>query len=138
MPKLLTASATETQSPLCQFTQPTQNESEGQQVPVAELKARCDRYYHYLAALQPPQENTMLRAANFTVASILEMLQESPQSNFIRVYYGIKENGEHELFMAPITADGTPDTSEEAVYADDCCACPPMSNCSNDEFLSTL
>ncbi|MFB9862737.1 hypothetical protein [Rufibacter immobilis] len=136
MPKLLTPTSREAQTPLCQFSQPTQNVLEEQQVPMEELKARCDRYYDHLSALQPPQENIMLRAANFTVASIQQMIQASPDSAFIRVYYGIKENGEHELFMVPVNPDGTPDSNADTVYVDNCCACPPMGNCSNDELLS--
>jgi len=156
MPKLITRkknSATVQAEP-CNFIDPSQNAFVEQQVPLDEFKARCARYYDYLAALQPPQENTMIRAANFTTDAVLRLLQQNPASAFIRVYYGIDANGEHGLFMAPVpeetaaTAAGGTDlpaagtaTSEEAaadelLYVDDCCVCPPRLNCPRDGLLA--
>lgn len=137
MPTLLTrqVEASLDQTPPCNFSDPTQNVFQEQQVTIEELEARCARYQQLLASLQPPQDQTMIRAANFTTDSVQLLLQQSPNSTFIRVYYGIDENGEHMLFMAPVTETGSLVAEEETVYVEACCACPPLRNCPEDELL---
>lgn len=150
MPKLITRKVHMQDEP-CNFTDLSQNDFVEQHVPLTELKMRCTRYKDYLAALQPPQENIMVRAASFTVDSVLQVIQKNPQAAFIRVYNGIDENGQHLLFMAPVTQTGstteevasfstteesTTSTSEEEItVADSCCECPPLRNCQGDELL---
>ncbi len=138
MPKLLTREVEDSlkQPEPCNLSAPAENVMVEQQVPIEEFKERCDRYLKLLSSLQLPQQNTMVRAANFTTESVLQMIQSSPGSSFIRVYYGIDANGEHGLFMAPISEAGSLDTNEETVYVDDCCACPPLGNCQDDPLLN--
>ncbi len=119
----------------CNFSDSEQNQLVAQQVTIEELRNRCDRYKKLLTSLQPAQDTTMIRAANFTTDSILQMIQQSPTSAFIRVYYGIDETGEHRLFMAPVTEAGTLAAEEDTLYVDDCCRCPPLLNCPADELL---
>ncbi|PRY09840.1 hypothetical protein CLV24_11744 [Pontibacter ummariensis] len=137
MPILLTRQKDDVlaKSQPCDFSDPSLNQIVEQQTTIEEMKKRCDRYKQLLASLQPPQDNTMIRAANFTTDSVLQMIQQSPSSSFIRVYYGIEESGEHVLFMAPVTEAGTLAAEEETIYVDDCCRCPPLSNCPADGLL---
>ena len=123
------------QTSSCSFHNPAQNEFTTQQVTMEELKERCDRYAKLLASLQPPQDATMIRAANFTTDSVLQMLQQYPGSTFIRVYYGIDEAGNHLLFMAPVPDSESQIAQEDTIYVDGCCHCPPMGNCPNDGLL---
>ncbi|WP_207436056.1 hypothetical protein [Sabulibacter ruber] len=121
----------------CDFSGSTPNVMVEQPVPLGELKARCDRYRQYLASLQPSQEDTMMRAANFTTESVLRLIQQYPASSFIRVYYGIGEDGRHVIFMGAV--QGEPSfarTEAEALYVDDCCLCPPRLNCQEDGLLA--
>ncbi|MDX5483202.1 MAG: hypothetical protein LPK07_16095 [Hymenobacteraceae bacterium] len=137
MPTLLTrqAAASLEQRPACNFSEPSQNVLVEQQVTLEELKKRCARYKELLASLQPPQDQSMIRAANFTSESVLRMLQQNPQSTFIRVYYGIDAQGEHLLFMAPVTNTASLAAEEDTLYVEACCACPPLRNCPADELL---
>ncbi|WP_242917392.1 hypothetical protein [Pontibacter liquoris] len=137
MPRLITRNTTETKEQPCHFTDLSQNVFLEEQVTIEALQARCARYRDLLASLQPPQENTMIRAANFTTDSVLQLIQQSPTSAFIRVYYGLDENGEHLLFMAPVSDAGTLAMTEETIYVDDCCRCPPMGNCPEDPLLAS-
>lgn len=134
MPTLITRK-TEEQDMSCNYSDLTQNIFVEQQVTIEDLKKRCARYKELLDSLQAP-ENSMIRAANFTSESVLQMLQQSPSSAFIRVYYGIEENGEHVLFMAPVTEAGTLTTANDTIYVDSCCECPPLRNCPEDELLA--
>ena len=110
---------------------------------------RCTRYRDYLASLQPPQDQVMIRAANFSVESILQIIQEKPEAAFVRVYYGIEADGRHLLFMTPVSDAGTATapsaydtlaatssaTEEDLVFADECCHCPPRLNCPKDVLI---
>ncbi|WP_192822816.1 hypothetical protein [Rufibacter sp. LB8] len=137
----------------CNFSEPTANVMVEQQIPIEDLKLRCDRYKDYLAALQPPQDNLMIRASNFTTDSVLQLIQANPGSAFIRVYYGIKEDGQHVFFMGAVedsTSLLTQDTSVSSVestdtggetpgdptYIDDCCSCPPRGGCQDDPLIT--
>lgn len=140
MPTLLTRSndASSPEFP-CNFSDPSQNQLVALQVTLEELQARCARYRTLLSSLLPSQEHIMIQAANFTTDSVRQLLAHSPDSAFIRVYYGIEENGEHRLFMAPVSGAGTlsePET-EDLLFVDDCCHCPPRRNCPADELLGT-
>ncbi|ARS35755.1 hypothetical protein [Pontibacter actiniarum] len=125
------------QQPSCNFTDPAQAQMVALQVPLEELQARCARYRTLLASLQPSQEHTMIQAANFTTDSVRQLLEQSPDSAFIRVYYGIEEDGTHRLFMAPVTEPMALSATEAAdmLFVDDCCHCPPRLNCPADELL---
>lgn len=140
MPTLITRKTDnlQEQAQPCNFSDLSQNEFVEVEVSLEELRARCTRYKDYLAALQPPQDGTMIRAANFTTDSVLQMIQQNPSSSFIRVYYGIEENGEHRLFMAPVNDVSSLTTETELTYVDDCCRCPPRMNCPEDELLEGM
>ncbi|MBB6611769.1 hypothetical protein H7F15_12025 [Pontibacter sp. Tf4] len=137
MPTLITrkTDGLQEQTQPCNFSDVNQNEFVELDVTHEELRQRCARYKAYLAALQPPQDNTMIRAANFTTDSVLQMIQQSPGSAFIRVYYGIEENGEHRLFMAPVNDANSLTTETDLTYVDDCCRCPPLLNCPADDLM---
>lgn len=122
----------------CNFSDLSQNEFVEVQIPLEELRERCARYRDYLAALQPPQDTLMIRAANFTTDSVLQMIQQNPGSAFIRVYYGIEATGEHRLFMAPVMEANSLTTETDLTYVDDCCRCPPRLNCPEDELLEGM
>lgn len=140
MANLLTrpSEAASPQTP-CNFTDPAQAQLVHQQVSLETLQARCARYRALLASLQPSQEHSMIQAANFTTDSVRQLLAQSPGSAFIRVYYGIEENGTHRLFMAPVTdaAESAVASAADMLYVDDCCHCPPRLNCPADELLGT-
>jgi hypothetical protein len=70
---------------------------------------------------------------------VRQLLDQSPGSAFIRVYYGIEENGEHRLFMAPVAEAGTLTMAQttDMLFVDDCCHCPPRLNCPADALLGT-
>lgn len=133
MPTLITPKTNEQDAP-CNYSSLSQNVFEERHVTIDELKQRCARYKELLDSLQAPEES-MIRAANFTTDSVLMMLQQNPSSSFIRVYFGIEENGKPVLFMTPVTEAGTLSTEDETIYVDDCCACPPRLNCPEDEIL---
>jgi len=137
MPTLLTRKKDnlQEQAQPCNFSDAAQNELIEMPTSLEELRKRCARYEELLSSLQPPQGNSMIRAANFTTDSVLKLVQQSPASSFIRVYYGIDERGKHLLFMAPVKQDGMLAAEEDTIYADDCCACPPRLNCPPDELL---
>lgn len=137
MPKLITrqTDSLQKQDQPCNFEDLSQNIFEEQEITIEELKKRCARYRELLASLQPSQEQTMIQASNFTTESVLQLIQRSPGSAFIRVYYGIEENGEHRLFMAPVSEAGNLVTEDSSIYVDDCCHCPPRLNCPADELL---
>ncbi|TXK33749.1 hypothetical protein FVR03_18775 [Pontibacter qinzhouensis] len=137
MPKLLTKVMQEgqPQADPCDFTDLSRNDLTETAVTLQELRDRCDRYKTYLASLQPPQGDIMIRAANFTTESVLRMIGHSPDSPFIRVYYGIGDDGRHLLFLAPVQQAGVLAKGDNTIYVDDCCACPPIRNCPGDELL---
>jgi len=138
MPTLITRATSdslEQESP-CNFNDLTQNKFVEQKITSSDLQQRCARYADLLASLQPSQLGTMLQAANFTTDSVLQLIQQNPGSAFLRVYYGIDETGEHRLFMGPVSdSSSVTAMDEETLYVDDCCHCPPMGNCPNDELL---
>lgn len=144
MPNLITRKPEQKNEP-CNFTEPALNEFVVQQVSSDLLRMRCTRFKDHLAALQPPQHETIIRAANFTVDSVLNMIQQNPDAPFIRVYNGIDEEGKHLLFMTTTTgtveSTGTTVTEtasaseEELTFADSCCECPPLRNCQDDDLL---
>ena len=145
MPKLLKRKKEDQQekSLPCNFSEPSMNVMVAEQTTIEELRQRCARYLELLKSLQPSQENVMIRATNFTVGSVQQLIQDNPDSTFLRVYYGIEETGEHIMFMGAVTegamatasAEGTPEAGTD--YVDTCCSCPPMGDCKNDELLES-
>lgn len=137
MPTLLTRKKDDLQEQAqpCNFSDAAQNELIAMPTSLEMLKKRCARYEELLSSLQPPQENSMIRAASFTTDSVLKMIRQSPASSFIRVYYGIEASGEHLLFMAPVKQDGMLAAEEDTLYVDDCCRCPPLRNCPEDPLV---
>lgn len=142
MPKLLTKTpaGSFTETPPCDFGNPEKNVLHSQDVTPEELKANCDRYWQLLQAQAPSLADTMIRASTFTAESVRQLLSAHPDANFFRVYYGVRENGEHLLFMGPAQEDDTAVSpaagSEESLYVENCCHCPPRMNCPKDELLT--
>lgn len=142
MPKLLTRalSGSLTETPPCDFGNPENNVLLSQEVTPGELKANCDRYWQLLQTQAPALADTMIRASSFTADSLQQLLSAHPDATFFRVYYGVRENGEHLLFMGPVqeeeeTVASFTTESEESLYVENCCHCPPRLNCPKDELL---
>ena len=80
----------------------------------------------------------MIRASSFTADSLQQLLQAHPGAAFFRVYYGVRENGEHLLFIGAVqeeTVTAFASKSGESLYVENCCHCPPRLNCPQDELL---
>jgi hypothetical protein len=116
-----------------------------QETVIEKLKKRCKKFKdNVLPAVNHPHKDSMIRAANFLakpipskpeLRSVLDMIQQNEDILHIRVYYGVDENGEHVFFMVPIREGGMIIEKADTIFLDNCCHCPPMSNCPNDQLL---
>ncbi|WP_159478695.1 hypothetical protein [Dyadobacter sp. 3J3] len=79
----------------------------------------------YKAQIQNGTKNpeAFLRASNFQLAQITKLLDVlDPDAFFLRVYTGVRENGETYQFIMPAKRDGS---TMVGLAVDDCCGHPP-------------
>jgi hypothetical protein len=129
-------------TPACDFQTLENNqfitiESTSQDPILEKLKKRCKKFKEELIDTSPHKEK-IIRAANFKLngdRSVMEMIKKNPNMFFLRVYYGIDDNGEHVCFLS-LTPEDNPNVSiADPIFLDNCCHCPPMSNCPKDQLL---
>lgn len=138
MPKLFTSTKNNLTpaADLHNYETASANDFEMQQASIAELQERCRKYEEMIATLDSPLREKMVRATNFRVDALRDMLVQNPAYTYVRVYNGIDTDGNHLLFMAPAGQDGVSIAEDDTVWLDDCCRCPPMGNCNDDPILA--
>lgn len=137
MPKLFTSTKNNPKqaTPLYNYKAASADDFEMQQASIEELQERCRKYEEMIATLDSPLREKMVRATNFRVDALRDMLDQNIGYTYVRVYNGIDTDGNHMLFMAPAGQDGITIAGDDTVWQDDCCRCPPMGNCNDDPIL---
>jgi hypothetical protein len=117
---------------VCNYGNPTQNETGPSEIDPAVLEVCVQRYMDFMGTkLNAQEQQKMVYYSSFKVSDILLMISQNLECGFLRAYTGMDENGNQFKVLMPVKPDNTGKvkTASDAVYVSDCCHCQP--DCGN-------
>jgi hypothetical protein len=103
-------------------------------VDLNQIRQYLRNYQIKLESASDPVIRNFAHATSFPVADLMQIMQNNPESRYIRIYNGLTEAGEYVTYCAPIS-DSLQNFTEQAnsIISESCCHCKP---CRSDTLLN--